>query len=291
MRGMVIDAHVHLYPAAIARDPGAWAARQGESHWARLCTRRRKDGAPVQLFPTVDELLREMDAAGVARAVLLGWYWERPESCVLQNAFFADCIRMHPDRLSACAAVHPDAPDELRRASEAGFCGVGELSPHSLGLQPDDVRLGELFSLAGTLNLPVNLHVTDPQSRRFDGWVETPLEDFLLWARAFPRTKFVLAHWGGGLAFDPALRTRANVWFDTAASPLLYAADAWSRALAAVGPERLLFGSDYPLRLFPRSEAGSGLARFVEEARSALEPEVRTRVLRDNAASLLLHPR
>jgi len=31
---MIIDAHVHLYPTEIDRDPAAWAAAQGEAHWA-----------------------------------------------------------------------------------------------------------------------------------------------------------------------------------------------------------------------------------------------------------------
>jgi hypothetical protein len=46
----------------------------------------------VQGFPSVEELLRTMDAAGVARAVVLGWYWHREATCALQNRFFAACV-------------------------------------------------------------------------------------------------------------------------------------------------------------------------------------------------------
>src|SRR5690606_2520354 len=134
----VTDHHVHLYPDALNRDPAGWAALHGEPHWATLCTRRRRDGSSVQTFPSVDELLRSMDAAGVERAVLLGWYWERPENCVWQNRFYADCVRAHPDRFAAWAAVHAGAPaeavrEELRRARDDGLTGLGELSPHSQG--------------------------------------------------------------------------------------------------------------------------------------------------------------
>lgn len=286
-----VDAHVHLYPPEVAANPAAWATAGGEAHWARLCTRRRKDGAPVQLFPSVEELLRGMDAAGIERAVLLGWYWEKPATCAAQNRFHAQCVRAHPDRLAACAAVHPDDPGEMTRAANAGFRGVGELSPHSQGIAGDDPRVTELLHRAGELKLTVNLHVTDPASRRYDGWVSTPLEDFARWAREFPQTRFVLAHWGGGLAFDSASRALANVWFDTAASPLLYDATAWTRALAAVGPERLLFGSDYPLRLFPRDDEASGLSRFVTEARAKLPSEAQAAVMGGNAVSLFGGPR
>lgn len=283
---MVVDAHVHLYPPEVLADPAVWAAACGEAHWTRLCTRRRKSGAPVQLFPSVDELLRDLDAAGIARAVLLGWYWEKPSTCAAQNRFYEQCLRAHPDRLAACAAVHPADLDELRRARDAGFVGVGELSPHSQGIAADDPRVTELLHTAGELDLPVNVHAIDPTSRRFDGWVETPLADFTHWAQMFPLTQFVLAHWGGGLAFDPASRALANVWFDTAASPLLYDASVWARALAAVGADRILFGSDYPLRLFPQSDEAAGLTPFAQQARDAVPDAARAAIMGGNAATI-----
>ena len=71
----VIDSHVHLYPAELNCAPVAWAESHGEMQWAGLCLRRRKNGLAVQGFPSVEELLQEMDRAGVERVVLLGWYW------------------------------------------------------------------------------------------------------------------------------------------------------------------------------------------------------------------------
>ena len=131
----LIDAHVHLYPLAVNRDPAGWAAARGESHWAALCTRRRKDGSPVQAFPTVAQLLYDMNAAGIRRAVLLGWYWEHHTTCVEHNHFYASCLQAYPTRFAAFATVHPGAGeaalDEVRRARDLGFSGLGELSPHS----------------------------------------------------------------------------------------------------------------------------------------------------------------
>lgn len=74
MADKVTDAHAHLYPPHVNRDPAGWAAAHGEPLWARMCVRRRKaTGRPVQGFPSVDELLRDLDAAGVDRAVLPRW--------------------------------------------------------------------------------------------------------------------------------------------------------------------------------------------------------------------------
>ncbi len=277
----IIDAHVHLYPPEVNRAPADWAAACGEAHWATLCTRRRKDGRPVQAFPSLDQLLRDMDAAGVTKAVLLGWYWERPETCRMQNRFYAECLRAHPDRLAAFAAIHPAmTPGEVVWAEDSGFAGLGELSPHSQGAGLQERTIRAMVEEAGRRKLAVNLHVTDPQSRRYPGWVETPLADFVQLAHDFPETNFILAHWGGGLAWSAEAAALPNVWFDTAASPLLYGPEVWTKAKS----DRVLFGSDYPLRLYPQSESAPGFGNLLAEAKQAGATPA---VLGGNAAGLL----
>jgi predicted TIM-barrel fold metal-dependent hydrolase len=55
------------------------------------------------------------------------------------------------------------------------------------------------------------------------------------------------------------------VYYDTAASPLLYGPEAWTQALG----DRVLFGSDYPLILYPKTETAPGMAGLVAEAKTA----------------------
>jgi len=289
---MTIDAHVHLYPRDVDLEPAGWAERRGERHWGVLCTRRRRDGRCVQTLPTIDELLRAMDAAAIDRSVLLGWYWERPDTCVWQNRFYAECIRAHPDRLSAFATLHAGAGREavraeIRRARDNGLIGLGELSPHSQAYPVDDPAFGEALALAGELELPVNLHVTDPASRPHAGRIETPLADFARLARAYPQTTFILAHWGGMLPLVDASANAAelpNVYYDTAASPLMYDDAVWSRVLPRFGADRVLFGSDFPLNLYPKLDEAPGLHRFLDEARRG---GADSRVLGGNAARIL----
>jgi len=293
----IIDAHVHLYPPEANRAPAAWAAARGERHWATLCTRVRKNGRPVQGFPSVDELLRDMDTAGVERAVLQGWYWEKHDTCVLQNRFYADCLRAHPDRLAAFATFHAAAgaaviEEEIRRAAGEGFCGLGELSPHSQGVAIDDPTWRNALVLAGELALPVNLHVTEPAGKKYPGKIETPLGDFVRLAREFPRTKFVLAHWGARLPLDPELGTAAractNLFYDTAASPLLYERAVFREMIDAVGVGRVLYGSDHPLDLYPKNGAASQVGAMLEDVRAAgLSKAELEAVLGQNAVELM----
>ena len=287
----VIDTHVHLYPPEAGREPTAWAAAQGENHWATLCTRVRKSGQPVQTFPSVDQLLRDMDAAGVAKAILLGWYWENHATCVIQNTFYAACVRAHPDRLAAFATAQPAAGaaafDEVLRAHSEGLIGLGELSPHSQGVALSDPWWIKLIELAGALKLPVNLHVTDPASAAYPGRVETPLADFVRLAREFPQTKFILAHWGGGMALDSECGKLRNVSYDTAASPLVYGSEVWAKAVNVGHGGQIMFGSDYPLILFPKTETAPGMLGILDEAVSGGLTETQTSaILGGNAKKL-----
>ena len=293
----IIDAHVHLYPPEVGRDPAGWAAGQGEPHWAALCTRCRRGGRPAQTFPTVDQLLQDLDAGQVEKAVLLGWYWEKPGTCVWQNRFYADCIQAHPDRLAAFSTIHPAmgeaaVREEIRRTHADGFCGLGELSPHSQHWRMDDPVLASALELAGELGMPVNLHVTDPAGKKYPGRIDTPLDDFRRVARAHRRTTFILAHWGGGLPLIEAApevrRDLANVVYDTAASPLVSDWRIWRSVFDVVSPDKVLFGSDYPLVLYPRVEEHPGWHGILKEINEAgLSATEKLQLLAGNTARLL----
>jgi hypothetical protein len=271
----IVDCHVHLYPPEISRDPAGWAAEHREPRFAEMCARRRPNGQPVQSFPSLGELLSDMDASGIDRAVLLGWYWETHASCVLQNRFYAECVRSHPDRLAAFAAWNPSngagrALEETRRASEDGLVGLGEILPAAQGSGPGDPAFAQILALAGELRMPVNLHATDPNGRPYPGMVSTPLAEFLRIARENPSTVLILAHWGGMLPFrEPTALELPNLYYDTAASPLMYEPEVWKRFLGAVGSTRVLFGSDYPLKLYPKEGSGPFWSRLLEEIRGA----------------------
>ena len=287
----VIDSHVHLYPDEINRAPRAWAAAHGEEPWARMCARHRKDGRPVQGFPSVEELLRCMDRAGVERAVLLGWYWLRAENCARQNRFFADLVRRYPDRLSAFATVQPaagaeQAVAELRRARAEGLCGIGELSPHAQGYAMDSAELAAVLASAEVFNWPINLHVTDARGPMYPGRIETPRAEFLQLARAWPNVTLVLAHWGGGEPLGAATSAGLErVFYDTAASPLLYDATMWRRFIDQVGADRVWFGSDFPLNNYPANEAEPEMVRLLAEVEAAgLTATQKAAVLHHNAA-------
>jgi hypothetical protein len=102
--------------------------------------------------------------------------------------------------------------------------------------------------------------------------------------KAFPDLTLILAHWGGGLFFFNLLKkevsvTLKNVYFDTAASPYLYKPEIYRLAAEIIGPDKILFGSDYPL--LPPS-------RYLKEmAAGGLPPDHQEMLTRQNAMKIL----
>lgn len=293
----VIDAHIHAYPAEVFADPVKWGSAHREPWWTYCVAPPHQ--RTLQGWATTDQLLRDMDAAGVDQVVMLGWYWENQATCDLQNSWFIDWHRAHPDRIQAFACVNPaagePARESLERALDAGLCGIGELLPQAQGGHLNDDNWNRVFALAAARGVPVNLHVTDPLAITPGSCTKpTPLEPYIEMIKAHQATTFILAHWGGGIPFyelNPRLKPLfKNVYYDTAASPLLYDHSVYRRVTDIIGPERILWGTDYPLFTHPRVAEDVTFQRDLDDARcerAALSAAELDLILGGNTARLL----
>lgn len=286
----VWDSHVHCYPADVIADPQAWARARGEAHWAHLVS------AGPQGWADPDDLLRTMDREGVEKVLLQAWYWENPDTIRLQNQWHAGWRAAHPDRFLACAGIHPEMDQpvaELERAAEWGACAVGECLPQ---VQTSDgwthPAWEAILHWTTAQQWPLFLHLTEPVGHLYPGRVETSLLETVQLFETYPDQKWVCAHWGGGLPFYTLNRrvgrAMRNVWVDTAASPLLYGPRVWSVVAGLLGADRLLFGSDFPLRLYPRLDSDPGWRRLLREVEaSGLSTDEQERLYRENLTALL----
>jgi len=290
----IVDAHVHFYPEEVSEDPVQWGTEHREPWWTSCVAPVGRRS--IQGWATSAVLLRDMDRAGIEKCVLLGWYWQNQETCDLQNGWFANLIEAHPERLLAFAAVQPKgkqaALDSLERALDVGFCGIGELSPQAQEFAYDDPTFVRVLQIAVERCLPTTLHVTDPVVPTTAVAKPTPLEDFVTLAKDFPTLKLILAHWGGGLPFyelNPRLQDiLRNVSYDCAASALLYDKRVFRQVVDLVGADRVLYGSDYPLLLYPREQRLPEFKRFLNEVVGAgLTIEEQEKVLGGNLLRLV----
>lgn len=288
-----IDAHIHFTPPTLAARLAA--LRQDEPFWSLLLTPDRPSAGQDWADP--ERLLADMDQAGLDRVVIQGNYWRQHETNVSSNSEVIAVVKRWPGRVTGFATLQPKAGAaafaELDRCLDAGLSGVGELSPYGQGFSledPDFLRLAEACSARG---IPLNLHANEAVGHFYPGKGTTALVDYYRLATRFPELKLILAHWGGGLLFYELMpevaRVLANVFYDTAASPLLFPTRRiFPTALSAVGPGKILYGSDYPLRICPRRQDGPDFRPFLAEIEalglSSAEAEA---IMGGNAARLL----
>jgi predicted TIM-barrel fold metal-dependent hydrolase len=236
-----------------------------------------------------------MDAAEVDQAVLLGWYWEHEATCRWHNLKIAEWVQSAPDRLIGFAAIYPNANvvNQLEAAKALGFRGVGELH---MGVQNFDASSPHWQAMAQWCvanDWPINCHTTEAAGHEHPGSVPTPLQAFVQMAQTAPELKLILAHWGGGLPFfeqNSKLRTiLRNVYYDCAASPLLYEMRVFKQMVELVGVDKLLFGSDYPLRIYPRRQKRPEMELYIARIRedSGLSEVELKKIFGENFSRLL----
>jgi len=291
---MIIDAHVHRYPEEVFENPLAFASTQAEQHWAKLVSPIGKPS--LQGWANRETMLADMDEAGVEKAIMLGWYWENPKTCEIHNRWHAEWILEDPERFIAFASINPTdeqkAIDELKFARDHGFRGIGEILPAVQGFSMQDRSWLKVVEFAANEGWPINFHVSDPVSEPLVGNVPTPFEDFLWLADNYPELKIILAHFGGLLPFHELnkhfCKSSTNIFYDLAAGPLLYNSKTLSAVVEIVGSKKLLFGSDYPLRLYPNKPRQPDFKSYLSEIQSMDLPEFSLmEILGGNIAHLL----
>jgi len=175
------------------------------------------------------------------------------------------------------------AAREVERCARAGARGLGELRPESQGWELNGEPGDDLAALAERLDLPLLFHVTEPAGHDYRGKQGLRLDSFYRFAAEHPRLKLVGAHLAGGLPFFAAMpevaQLKPQLHMDTAGQPYLYKGDVYRQLLSLIGPDVLLFGSDFPL---------IAQCRQIEEIRAGIEDEnARAMVLGGNAQRLL----
>jgi predicted TIM-barrel fold metal-dependent hydrolase len=201
------------------------------------------------LAMTADDLLREMDRAGVDRALV----WLRPpytREVEPENRAVAEAMRSHPDRLLGFGWANPRlgttaAETEISRCfEEYGFYGIkfnGAQDEYII----DAPEVLSLIERAAAYGKPIGFHIGA------DFYENTHPYRLAKIAGRFPDITFLMIHMGG--AGKPALDHSAievalahpNITLIGSAideRPIL-------SAIAALGPDRVCFGSDMPFNL------------------------------------------
>ena len=258
----LIDFHTHTHPSHTTGV--AFQERMGR-------TRTFHSGA-------LDELFAVQDRVGIARTMIVPWIpshdlvAERvaagePRTAAIDavldewralNAWGADAAAAHPDRISSLVGVDPilmdvDALDEevaLRAAT--GACGI-KIAPMFFDARPDDDRVLPVWDAARRHGLFVLSQAGDRPTLGHEPWGHPRY--FARALREYPDVDVVLAHVGMDAEADVAELAAAypNLYADFAMrlpsldQPMNWTAERAVEVIRMVGPERMLFATNYPL--------------------------------------------
>jgi len=265
-----------------------WTAEALAGRPDRRAFYQGKIGVDDETFSGIglEETLRRMDAAGIARAFLVaakvGVKWH-PACYHVPYELVADAVRKHPDRFSGLAGIDPTEGMQgvraMRRAvRELGFIGA-HAYPHWFELPPDHAKWYPFYAECCELGVPIQLQVG--QSLIYDASyprrsVGRPIALDAV-ACDFPELKLVGIHIG--IPWHEEMIAMAwkhpNVFIVTDAHSPKYWPESVVRYVDSYGQDKVMFGTDFPVLDFSRT-------RDEVEALN-LRPAPRQKFLRDNA--------
>ncbi len=246
---MIIDFHCHILPPSFSGRHIELAKL--DATYATLFPEARSNAA------TAESLLEAMDDSGVTLSVAMGFGWHDEEVAREVNNYLIQAVKRFPERLVGFCSVNPAWGNErvraeIERCAASGLKGIGELHPDCQGFDITDcAEMAPMMELAHDLELPVLIHTSEPVGHQYPGKGKTTPDRVYALIRNFPGNTIICAHWGGGLPFYGLMpevpAELANVYFDTAVSPFLYKPDIFNVASRAIGADKILFATDYPL--------------------------------------------
>jgi predicted TIM-barrel fold metal-dependent hydrolase len=271
---MIIDGHTHIF----SQDTDRYPLANPDSGYQPVT-----DGSAVLLK-------HQMDKAGVDRALTItaGFYgWD--------NSYALEELKDNADWLAVGVLVDPtdpQAPNTLQAHVDAGACGLRVQQHLFYHRSLDDPISTPLFNKAAELDLTVDINATHEEY----GAVESRL-------RQFPNTRFILDHCGYVSGDRMPKPNAVAPVVDLARYPNAYAkltflplagtqgfpfADAhWMirKIVDAFGPQRCLFGSNFPTAQYsPKTTYAQTVELFAEAI--DLSAEERDWILGGTAQSL-----
>jgi uncharacterized protein len=289
--GDVIDAHVHLFTVGLLEE--ALGKMENPPERFREALKSRRWGRRNNVLPnkTPEQTARwyrdRLRKADVAKALVV--------SVMPDNQWTRDFLVAARGNVHALCNVDPRdplAPALLEREMAAGFRGV-KLYPVNRCFRLSDPACRPFFEKADELGANMIIHygvTVDPMG---DLNFADPI-DLSPVARDFPNLQFVVAHFAAGW-LDSVLRLGyqcKNVCVDTSGTnnwmdyyvPKMTLPEVFERAIMALGPERVLFGTDSNTTAPYRTWIRFMQQRTLEEM--GLSATDRDLILRGNAARI-----
>ena len=237
---MIIDTHSQL-----------WTKEALETFPPSMAAGYKQMFKGIKTFE-LEDILADMDEAGVDMAVIVAADAETTFRYKIPNDLVAEAVKRYPKKFIGFAGVDPHkgrlALEEVDRSlEELGLSGLKFL-PHLHEMTPNDPRMYPLLKKAQQLNIPVLFHtgVHFHAGTRLRYCRPETLDDLAI---DFPELKIIAAHFGFPWFYEAlaVVQKNANVYFNIAGwAPKRipeYVINMMNGPLA----HKALLGSDFPL--------------------------------------------
>ncbi len=263
----IIDSHTHIFPDHVAE----------HALGALVEAYQAAPRGPA----TVSGALAAMDEAGVEKAVVCP-VATRPEQVVSINRWVTSLDR---ERFLPFGAMHPDFADpeeELAFLRDQDVRGI-KLQPHFQGYTVESPALLRMFERLGDFVALIH----GGQEIKPIPFVPTTPERLRALHDRFPNQRMVIAHLGGYQMWEGVEEhlLGQDVYFDLSFTFDRLDDATIARLVAAHGPERILFGSDYPWMTPAAARAGVERMGWSEEEKRGILAGNAERLLGINGGS------
>lgn len=259
----LIDAHAHFYHA------GA-----GRTDWADVNAARFRAGETMGVTYHVASVLGSYGFSSPT-------YFPSPDDVTQGNDVMLALCDAEPERVRMFVTVNPNytahALEEIDRCVARGAIGIKLLASR----RADDVLLDPIADVAASRGLPVLHHIWQHRRREWPSQEISDGADLARLGARHPKATFILAHIGGGgdyMHTFPAVADSPNIYPDLSGSGV--DRGMLDSAIAALGAERLLWGSDLTMC--------TGLAKLRALDATGLSPLEISNIRWRNAARIFL---
>lgn len=202
---------------------------------------------------TAGELLKLMDAKGIAKAVVSSAAAITYRDAQSGNEELIEAVRPHRDRLIPLAVINPfyaGWKDDLKTCHEWGMKGL-RLYPKWHHYELTDPCCLELVRLAAERGMPVSIPLRAEDYRQRSWLVDVPdltPKDLVPLIKACPQARFVLVN-GAGFSRSPLGQKDqglpANYVVEISRLSAVLGSEI-GQLLTALGPDRVVFGTGMP---------------------------------------------
>lgn len=234
---------------------------------------------------TLDEMLRQMDAAGIEKGFLIASRSGQlglPASNHIPYELVAEAVRAHPDRFFGLAGIDPTKGMTGVRELEHAITGLGFIGahfyPHWFELPPNHAKVYPFYAKCVELDVPIQMQVGQsliysPDRRLRSVGRPITLDDI---ACDFPELKLIGIHVGIPWADEMIAMAwkHPNVFIGSDAHSPKYWPPSFVQYINTYGQDKVIFGTDFPILKFERTRAE------IEDLN--LRPEPKRKFLRDN---------